>query len=203
MKKSSFILLFIFLSVQLIFLSGCRKKIIGPNSTTMYLKELSSYSCGVDIKIKNNRDIYTYSTNQIYSKEFGTRIELGNDRVYIYLDEKIYVTDLKNNLKYLMDKNVDGIYRLSIIQEYINLLYTNENIKYNYKNIDGQECQTIELIIPGNNRNMSKAILYVNMKTKLPHKLYIYDSKEQERVEIVYNEFKPNIEIDKGLFEVK
>ena len=203
MKKSSFVLLFIFLSFGLIFFSGCRKKIIDPNLTTMYLKELTSYSCGADIKIKNNRDTYTYSTYQIYSKEVGTRIELGKDRVYIYLDDKIYVTDLKNNLKYLMDKNVDGIYRLSIIEEYVNLLYTNENIKYNYKNIDGQKYQTIELIIPGNNRNMSKAILYVNVKTKLPHKLYIYDSKDQERVEIVYNEFKPNIEIDKGLFEVK
>lgn len=203
MKKSSFVLLFIFLSFGLIFFSGCRKKIIDPNITTMYLKELSSYSCEADIKIKNNKDTYTYSINQIYSKEVGTRIEVGKDRVYIYLDDKIYVTDLKNNLKYLMDKNVDGIYRLSIIQEYVNLLYTNENIKYNYKNVDGQEYQTIELIIPGNNRNISNAILYVNMKTKLPHKLYIYDSKGVERVEIVYNEFKPNIEINKGLFEVK
>jgi outer membrane lipoprotein-sorting protein len=203
MKKGSFILLFIFLSFQLIFLSGCRKKAIDPNSTTLYLKELSSYICSADIKIKNNKNTYTYSTNQTYLKDVGTRIELDKDRVYIYLDEKIYVTDLKNSLKYLMDKNVDGIYRLSIIGEYINLLYTNENIKYNYKTIDGLKYQTIELIIPGNNRNMSKAILYVDMKTKLPQKLYIYDSKDVERVEIVYNEFKPNVEIDKGLFEVK
>jgi len=203
MKKNSLILLFIFLSFQLIFLSGCRKKNIDPNSTTLYLKELSSYSCKVDIKIKNTKDTYTYSTNQIYSKEIGTRVELGEDRVYIYLEDKVYVTDLKNKLKYVMDKNVDGIYRLSIIEEYVNLLYTNENIKYKLKNLDGEEFQTIELIIPGNNRNMSKAILYVNMKTKLPYKLYIYDSKGQERAEISYNEFKPNAEIDKGLFEVK
>ena len=203
MKKKSFVLLFVFFSFGLILLSGCRKKIIDPNSVTMYLKELSSYSCRADIKIKNSKDTYTYSTNQIYSKEIGTRIELGKDRVYIYLDDKIYVTDLKNNLKYLMDKNVDGIYRLSIIEEYVNLLYTNENIKYNYKNIDGQKYQTIELIIPGNNRNMSKAILYVNMKTKLPYRLYIYDSKDVERAEIAYNDFKTNIDINKSLFEVK
>lgn len=203
MKKSSIIVLFIFFSFGLISLSGCRKKIIDPGSVTMYLKELSSYSCSADITIKNNKDTYTYSTNQIYSKEVGTRIELGKDRVYIYLQDKIYVTDLKNNLKYLMDKNVDGIYRLSIIREYVNLLYTNENIKYNYKTADGQEYQTIELIIPGNNRNMSKAILYVNMKTKSPYKLYIYDLKDVERVEILYNDFKPNIDINKTLFEVK
>ena len=203
MKKSSIVVLFIFFSFGLIFFSGCRKKNTDPNSLTMYLKELSSYSCRADIKIKNSKDTYTYSTNQSYLKDIGSRIELGKDRVYIYLDDKIYVTDLKNNLKYLMDKNVDGIYRLSIIQEYINLLYTNENIKYNSKNIDGQEYQTIELIIPGNNRNMCKAILYVNTKTKSPYKLYIYDSKEQERVEIVYNDFKANIEVNKILFEVK
>ncbi|MBC8060620.1 MAG: hypothetical protein H7Y18_08135 [Clostridiaceae bacterium] len=203
MKKNSLILLFIFFSIQIIFLSGCRKKNIDPSSTTMYLKGLSSYSCSADIKIKNDRDTYTYSTNQIYSKTLGTRIELGKDRVYIYLEDKIYVTDLQNKLKYLMDKDVDGIYKLSIIEEYINLLYSNENIKYNSKNIDGQEYQTIELEIPGNNRNMSRAIFYVNIKSKSPYKLFIYDSKEKERVEILYNDFKPNIEINKALFEVK
>ena len=203
MKKKSFVLVFILIIFQVIFISGCRKKAIDPNDLTLYLKELSSYSCRADIKVKNSKDTYTYSTNQIYSKEVGTRIELGKDRVYIYLSDKIYVTDLKNNLKYLMDKNVDGIYRLSIIQEYVNLLYTSEKIKYNSKNIDGQGYQTIELSIPGNNRNMSKAILYANTKTKVPYKLYIYDSKEQERVEIVYNDFKANIEVNKILFEVK
>jgi len=203
MKKSSLILLFILLGFQLIVFSSCRKKVVDPNSVTKYLKELSSYSCKAEIKIKNSKDSYTYSTNQIYSKVDGSRIELGKDRVYIYLEDKIYVTDLQNKLKYLMDKSVDGIYSVSIIQEYINLLYSNENIKYNYKSIDALEYETIELEIPGNNRNMSRAILYVSVKTKSPYKLYIYDSKEQERVEIIYSDFKPNIQINKALFEVK
>ncbi len=92
---------------------------------------------------------------------------------------------------------------MSLIEEYIALLYTNENIKYSYKNIQGQKYQLIELFIPGNNRNMSKAVLYVNIKTKIPSKIYIFDSKNQERVEVVYKDFKPNIQVNKDLFSVK
>jgi outer membrane lipoprotein-sorting protein len=203
MKKRLFIIACIILSFQLVLMTGCEKKIRDPNSATNYLKDLLSYSCNAEIKVKNDLNTYTYSTNQTYSRENGCRIELGKDRVYLYKDNKIYVTDIINNLKYVMDKNVDGIFRLSMIEEYVDLLYTDENIKYKYKIIDGEEYQFIELIIPGNNRNMRKATLCVNSKTNIPHNIYIYDSNGKERVEVIYSNFQPNIEVNKALFDVK
>ena len=203
MKRPLFKILSIILCTQLIIISGCKKKENNINTVSSYLKNLTSYSTEAEIKVYNNKENYTYKTNQYYSKGNGSRLEIGKDRVYIYLDDNIYVKDLINEYSYFTKKNTDGIFRLSLIEEYIALLYTNENIKYSYKNIKGQKYQLIELYIPGNNRNISKAILYVNIKNKLPNKICILDSRNQEKVEVVYKDFKPSIQVNKDLFNIK
>lgn len=190
------------LFILLLFFYGCKEKIRDPNYISSYLKSMTSYVCDTEIIVKNTKGNYIYSISQAYLENKGSRLQLGNERIYLYIGEKIYVTDLNNKLSYTMNNSVDGIFKLSILKEYIDLLYTNENIKYEYKDISGQEYQVIELIIPGNNRDMSKAQLYVNTKNKYPYKLCIFNYKGEENVEVKYSNFKPNMEIDKALFDV-
>jgi outer membrane lipoprotein-sorting protein len=192
--------IFIFL---LIGLAGCGKKNRTPEEITCYLKDLNSYSSIVNMHIKNDRQTIDYELKQYYQKDLGYRLELGQDRIMVYKDDKIYINDLKSGFKYNTDKNFDELFRLSFIGEYIELLYTNEKIKYKNKKLEGIDYLSIELLIPGGNKNIDNAVLYINTDTNLPSRLYIFDVKGNEKVEVIYKDFIPNDEVKKDLFKIE
>ncbi|MDP4146382.1 MAG: germination lipoprotein GerS-related protein [Bacillota bacterium] len=167
------------------------------------LKDLKSYSCNMDIQVKNSKQKIDYSARQIYSVGLGYRLELNKDRTMVYKGNKIYIKDYKNNSVYTTDKSFDDVYRLSFIGEYIGLLYTDENIKYSFTKVGDEEYELIKLKIPSNNKNLSNAVLHVNTKTKVPSKLFIYDFQGNEVMEITYKDFKANDQVTADLFEVK
>ena len=72
-----------------------------------YLKNLESYSCDVDINIKNKKQTIQYKGKQFYNKELGYRFELNKDRILLYTNNKIFVKDLANGVKYNKDKEFD------------------------------------------------------------------------------------------------
>ncbi len=80
-----------------------------------YLKNLESYSCDVDINIKNKKQTIQYKGKQFYNKELGYRFELNKDRILLYTNNKIFVKDLANGVKYNKDKEFDKFYRLTFI----------------------------------------------------------------------------------------
>lgn len=182
---------------------GCGKHKADPNEVTNFLKDLSGYSTDFTMEFKNDKQTLTYEGKQFYNKSLGYRMELGQDRVFIYKNDKIYVNDLKSGLKYTTDQEFDYLYRISFIKEYLKMLYTNEEIKYDFKDIDGIKYQLIELVIPGGNRETSKAVMYVNMKSNFPEKVLIYDVNNNEKVKISYNNFEANPELNEDLFEVE
>lgn len=182
--------------------SSCERREENPNAITDYLKSLNSYSTEINIIIKNDKQTINYSGNQLYLKGVGYKQEIGKDRIYIYKQNKIYVKDIHNSLKYVTDISKDSIYKYSFIGEYVALLYTEEKISLTDKVLDNQNYVVVRLDIPGNNRNMENAELYVNKKTKLPYKLLIKDSKGKEKIEVMYNNFKPNAAITNNEFAI-
>jgi outer membrane lipoprotein-sorting protein len=184
-------------------LSACGKSERDPNTVIQYLKSLNTYTCDVNIHIKNSKQEIDIESKQVYHKEFGHRLDINKDRVLIYKENEVQISDLVNNMTYTLDNNFDNVYRLSFMQQYIGLLYTDEEIENTFKTIEDREYQLISLVIPGNNRNMSKAIMYVDMETKLPNKLCIYDNKDNEVINFIYTNFVPNAEINEELFTKK
>jgi outer membrane lipoprotein-sorting protein len=154
------------------------------------------------MEIKNDKQTITYEGKQYYSKDLGYRMELGTDRVFVYKKDKIYVQDVKNNVKYTMEQEFDNGYRLSFIEEYIKMLYTNEEIKYDFKEVETKKYQLIELIIPSGGREFNKAVMYIDLKSSLPEQLIIYDDKDNERRKITYINFQCNPELQEDLFKV-
>ena len=186
--------------VSIIFAAGCRQRNKDVIDVIDYIKEINTYSCKFEITLKNDKQVINYSGKQFYDKNIGYRMELGKDRVFVYKGEKVYVRDLQNGGKYIMDKDVQSFFNLSFVCEYIKLLYSNEEIKSNYKAIEGKNYQLIELTIPGGARELNKAVLYVDVHDCLPEKLIIYDVKGNEKVQVNYLEFTPNIKVDNQLF---
>ena len=70
------------------------------------------------------------------------------------------------------------------------------------KNINDIEYTVINLFIPGSNKNINNALLYVNTKSMIPEKMVIYDIKGKEKIKITYTNFLPNVKIEPSEFLV-
>ncbi|MDF2880647.1 MAG: hypothetical protein K0R54_1204 [Clostridiaceae bacterium] len=199
MKNKLSTLCVIALSTMCIFLFGCGNT-KNPEEAIDYLKNLKSYKCNIVIETKNNRQSLNYEGKQYYDSNNGTRLELGDDRVLIYKGNDIFVKDLKNNSQYTTDESYDKTYKLSFIKNFVDLIYSNENIKTYYKKLDEKEYEIIELEIPGDNLNIQKAALYVSAEDYLPQWMIVYDSNYREVLRFVYTDFKTNVQMDSKLF---
>lgn len=201
MKKKSLlttILVFIFIIV----FTSCGKKNDDTEKNIDYLKNLDSYSCNINMKIENDKQTINYTGKQFYDKRYGYRFELDKNRLMVYKDNKILVKDLQSGLKYDTEKDFDSLFKLSFIGEYIGMIYTNEVVKNSSKKIGNEEYQVVHLDIPGNNKNISKAELYINKQSSLPKYVIIYDSKGKKKIDVEYSDFKANPELQKELFEI-
>lgn len=182
---------------------GCSKKEKDFNEVTNILKDLKSYSTDFTMEIKNDKQIVTYNGKHFYDKALGHRMELGQERVFIYKEDMIYVKDKTNDVEYTLDKSFDEGFRLSFPEEYVQLLYSNEEIKYELKEMEGKKYQLIHLIVPGNNKDIDKAVMYVDLETNLPEYVFIYDSKNNEKMKVTYKNFLTNMETNKDLFKTE
>ncbi|GAA0716542.1 germination lipoprotein GerS-related protein [Clostridium malenominatum] len=167
-----------------------------------YIKSLRSYTSDSNLIIVNDKQAVEYSCKQYYDKKNGERIEIGKDRIVVYKNSKAFVNDLKANTKYTVDGDSDIIFKISMISEYMRLIYTNEEMKLFSKNIEGIDYTVIELHMPHMNRNLVKGRLYINKDNKLPERLEVLDKANRIKVRVNYKNFIPNEEIDEGLFNL-
>ncbi len=199
MKK--FVLILI-ISILLITISGCIFNNKRTEDITPYLRNIKSYSTDMDMTIQNDKQKLNYVCKQFYAKGLGSRLELNKERVLIYTDDKIYVSDLISGQKYTMDKSSDDIYKISLLNEFIKLLNVNGKTDYTFKEIDGARYELLTTSMPENNRNIDRLVLYVNQKEKSPRALVVYDTKGNEKIRIKYRNFNKETNIDKSLFNV-
>lgn len=204
MKKNLPLFLIILIAFSFMLLAACNKKPKNTNDILTYLKNMESYTTEMTMDIKNDKQTINYKARQSYLRGGGYKLELNKSRVFIYkTDDKIYVSDKNNGTKYVQSKDFDEVFKLSFIGEYIGLLYTNEEIKYELQKINNIQYSVINLYIPGNNKNINNALLYVNCKSMLPEKLIIYDIKGKEKINIKYSKFLPNVKIGPADYLIK
>ncbi len=203
MKRNSLLILSFLLILSSLLLTSCHKKPKDSNDITTFLKNMESYTTQMNMDVKNDKQTINYKGRQSYLRGGGYKLELNKNRVFIFkTDDKIYISDKNNGTKYVQSKDFDEVLKLSFIGEYIGLLYTNEKIEYDIKTINNIEYTVINLFIPGNNKNINNASLYVNTKSMLPAKMIIYDINGKEKIEITYTNFLPNVKIEQSELSV-
>ena len=202
MKKDIRIMLLFFLILSLPFANiSCKKPARNVEEVLDFIKSIESYESYVEYEIKNDKKASIKKAKQYFHKDEGYRLELEQKRVYVYKEDSIEVEDIVNNAKYSLDKDFDELYRFTFIGEYIKYLYSSQDIKYFCKNLEGKNYMVVELIIPGNNRNLKTAFMYVDLTKNLPEKIVIFDERGNERVSAIYRNLDINIELDKNLFK--
>lgn len=199
MKKILTICMAVF--TALILFVACAKKGGENESILEGLKNIDSYTSDVTIDIKNDRQTVKYSGKQYYIKNKGYRFDLGEERIFIYNGDNIYVKDLKNNTQYITENSFDEVFKIGFINECVKLIYTNEELKIKDNKTNDKNYKVVNLILPGNNKSLYEADLYINSKGIIPEYLKIYDSKHNEVIMVTYKNFNKNEEIKEEIMK--
>ncbi|WP_010294753.1 germination lipoprotein GerS-related protein [Clostridium senegalense] len=160
------------------------------------LKNINGYTANIKIDIKNAKQNLTYDGKQIYIREKGGQINLGENRCFTYDDKGIHVKDNNNGEKYDLPDGFDEVLKGLFVNEFINLINTSNEVVIENKELNNKQYLTISLLLPGYNRNIYKGIMYIDIKDGLPREYHILDEKENIRLICTYNKFLKLKEIE-------
>lgn len=175
------------------------KYILTNDEIIQYVIEADKYSSKAKFIIKNSVRQYEEDTQIYYDKNLGMRIEFGEQRVKVYKDDHISMTD--NGQQYEINEDFDTVYPLAFCSS----LLKNE---INYIKEGKEEWGDIEYLevsvdLPSKNKHIDQAKVYIDKVKRTPIITKIYDQSGNEKIIIIYDDFKYLKEIDNYLFTMK
>lgn len=195
MKRKNVITLVAIISGVLILILGVlvikgrNNKVYDEHHVVERLNEIKAYTSEVTIKVINDKESNVYEGTQRYLKGVGYRLDLNDDRSFIFKGEDISVKDNESTRQYTLDKNFDEVFKYGFIGEYIRLIYTNEELEFKKETINDKEYFVITTLIPGSNNNLYEGSMYYDIAEYKPYKIIIYDNKHNERIIYNYKDF--------------
>lgn len=174
-----------------------------PESILSDLKMMKSYTCDIDLEIKNAKQTIYEKCRQSYMNNDKYRLDIGNNRVWIFLKDKSIVKDLNNSRIYETEKDFDEIYKYTFINQYINLLFSDEEYEISSQEENGEKYMVVTLSIYGESDNLKKGALYIDEKTKLPYQLLIYNENDSQVVKVKYENFIENPKLNNDVFDLR
>lgn len=184
-----------------LFISCKENRIENSEQAFDYLKGIKNYISDVRVTFKNGRNEESILIKQYSSSKNAYRLDLQNDRSFIYKDDKIYVRDIKNKLGYFIDENFDEIYKYCFLNEYIKLIYSMDEVKYFEEDYGQGKNYGTKVNLPTNNLNVSYGVLYLDGEKYIPTRLEIFDNMDKQRILIEYLNFNVLDEIDFSVFD--
>lgn len=206
MKRNLIIALIILLVVFLglfykLFYSKIAPK--NPEDILSDLKTLKSYTSDIHLEIKNSKQTIEENCKQSYMVNVGYRLDIGKDRIWTFFKDKSVVRDLNNLKIYETEKDFDELYKYTFVNQYINLLFSNEEYEITSQEENGKKYMVVTLSIYGESVNLKKGALYIDEKTKLPYQLLIYNEKDSEVVKVRYENFAANPKLSNDVFDLR
>lgn len=187
--------MFCFLITTLI-LYGCNQFNRGSlHAEGNFFKELKQYEAEVTVtflkdeqpngmkmkQIANMSGIYEFTVIEPEHLK-GTKISYDGNQI------TEYYPSLNKAVKVKAGSACNEILLTSFVSRYL----TNENIKEQKIQLNGEMLRTYEMPIDGNFKYLSKEKLWLDEKRQLPLKMEIYDDVGNVTIEIIYEDFKFN-----------
>ena len=192
----------LFIIILAVLLCSCGNKHIDPNEAIDSLKNLDSYQVDIKLQIFNSKEIIVHNLREYSIKDKGYRFDIDGLYNLVYANDKVTKKDIKTGRISNEDDDFENLYCYSSLQRYIQLLYTDENIKISTEKISNKDCQVIQLILPGQNRSVASAKLYIDKKNTIPLGISIFDDKGKERIKIEYSNFMPEADIKDKIMNI-
>ncbi|MEG1256132.1 germination lipoprotein GerS-related protein [Clostridium sp.] len=160
------------------------------------LNEIKAYKSNITIEVINDKETNKYEGVQVYKKDIGYKLDLNDSRSFTFKGDEIQVKDNESTREYTLDKEFDEVFKYGFIGEFIGLVYTNEELKFDTEIINNQEYFIIRTLIPGSNNNIYEGSMYYNVNDYVPKKIVIYDNNHRERIVYTYENFNWIDEVD-------
>ena len=164
------------------------------------LKNIKNYTTKVDYLIINSRGEEREETIQYFSKDFGGRIDFGEDRIKIYKDDKILINDNVSNKEYEIEEDMDKFHSIAFMYKLLESPIIDGEIKEGQEEWGEREYIefTSELFL--NNEHLDKVRVFIDKNEEVPIGAIIYDKGGKDKVRIVYKEFKKLKDKEKNIF---
>ncbi len=191
MKKKNIITLVVIVAIGIALIFGTvfvklkNKNVSDEYHVIELLSEIKAYTSEVTIKIINDKETNVYEGTQKYVKDVGYKLDLNDERTFIFKGNDIEVKDNNSERQYTLEKDFDEVFKYGFIGEYIGLIYTNEELKFQKEILNDKEYFVITTLIPGSNNNLYEGSMYYDIAEYKPSEIIIYDNKHNER--IIYN----------------
>lgn len=170
------------------------------NKVIDYLKHIEMYKTDVEYVIKNSRGIEKESTTQYYSSLKGKRIDFGEDRSKIYLDDKILIKDNISKKTYEVENDIDVFHSIAFLDILLESPITSDEIKVGQEEWGETEYIQINCDLLLSNDHLNTVDIFIDKNNKIPIGAIIYDKENNESVRIVYTNFEKLKEIEEELF---
>ena len=166
----------------------------------MGLRNIKNYTTKVDYLIVNSRGEEMEETIHYFSKDFGSRIDFGEERIKIYKDDRILIKDNISNKEYEIDKEMDRFHSIAFIDKLLENPIIDGEIKEGQEEWGEREYIefTSELFL--DNEHLDKIRIFIDKNEEIPIGAVIYDTDGNDKVRIIYKEFKKLKEQEVSLF---
>lgn len=205
-EKSSLkrkVILGIIISIPIIFvlIVGGLKLFVSPTNEEIIekVKNIKNYKSSVEFIITNDREELKEQTLLQYSKEKGSRIDFGDDRVKTYINGEINVKDKISGAEYKQDAELDIVHSLAIIDKILSYDIDSSSIIENQEEWGNTKYIEAEIKLPLDIKHLSKAKIFIDKDRKEPIGTIIYNKDGKEKVRIIYKDFEKMKEISEDL----
>lgn len=204
MKKKLLILLGVLVGVFVISIGIFTKKDSNDDvyETLAYIKGLKNYVAEFSMTIFNDKQERDYDIKEAFDKTIGTYMKIDEAREVWYLKDGVVVKDHENNRIYEPDKIDDNILQYICAHQYIKKLYTNEKVKYEYREDNKNKQLVISFEIYDENANFKNAELFIDKATGKPSGIEIYNERNDKVIAIRYKNFQGDYKEIQGIFDV-
>lgn len=203
MKKKLLLIFLVSIPIILITLVVLFRMTAEPTNEEIIksLKDIKAYKTEVEFLIKNSRDEERQNSIQYYKKDFGGKIDFGEDRTKIYKDNMVLVKDNVANKEYIIENNMNDLYSISFLNKLLYYPINNEGLQEGQEEWGDTEyiVFTSELFLK--NDNLDKVKVFIDKQNKIPIGAIIYDKNNKDRVRIVYRNFEKLKELDEELLK--
>lgn len=163
------------------------------------LNNIDSYSCRAEIKVIGNISTQKYEMKQMFKlpdKYILEVIEPEESRGFktIFNGKKICIYHPDIDQSFLLDDYKSANEDL-FIGFFLKTLNSSEHAVLGEDIFNGKEYLTIEVEIPGNNKYRRYKKLWVDKGNFQPKKMVIYDNNKEKNYEVLYYDFKYDINL--------
>jgi len=201
--------LFSFIVIAVL-LQGCSK----PTDEEIYyemqktLSKVESYRCIADITIIGNKAPSSYKAKHIFKSPNKYIIEILEPK-----DNKGNITLYDGNLAWLYSPHAEHSFILKDYQQskedylfvgyFLRNFITTETAQVSFDKIGEEEFFVLTTEIPSSHKYRKYEKLWINKKNFIPYKLVVFDNNDNISAEVIYSEFKYDIDIPDDKFNIK